>query len=61
MLTEDGKCSVYMKRPLICNIKMGGVVLGLDQQEWYQLNMMGCNQMIEEAGLDPSFLVSLEK
>jgi Fe-S-cluster containining protein len=61
MLTEDGRCSVYEHRPLICNIKVGGMLVGLDQKEWYQLNMVGCNKMIEEAGLDPSFLVSLKK
>ena len=61
MLTEDGRCSVYENRPLLCNIKLGGILLGIPQNKWYQLNMVGCNNMIRKAGLDPSFLVSLEK
>jgi hypothetical protein len=61
MYGADGRCQVYDSRPLICNIKLGGMMLGLDQQKWYEMNMVGCNQMIEDAGLDPSFLVSLEK
>lgn len=60
MLTEDGRCSVYEHRPLICNIKMGGVFLGVDQMEWYRMNMEGCNSMMERAGLDSSLRVSLK-
>ena len=60
MLTEEGKCSVYESRPLLCNIKLGAKLLQIDEMEWYRLNQMGCNSMIKEAGLDESFLVSLD-
>lgn len=59
MLMEDGRCSVYEYRPLICNIKMGGLVLGVDQKDWYRVNAEACNQMIKEAGLGEGYLVSL--
>jgi Fe-S-cluster containining protein len=60
MLTDDLKCSVYESRPLLCNIKMGAKLLQIDEMEWYRLNQIGCNSMIKEAGLDESFLVSLD-
>lgn len=60
MLTKEGRCSVYESRPLLCNIKMGGQLLKMDEMEWYRLNQVGCNLMIREAGLDESFLVSLD-
>jgi Fe-S-cluster containining protein len=60
MLTDDLKCSVYESRPLLCNIKMGAKLLKMDQIEWYRLNQFGCNSMIKEAGLEESFLVTLD-
>jgi hypothetical protein len=39
---------------------MGGLLLKMDEMEWYRLNQVGCNLMIREAGLDESFLVSLD-
>ena len=60
MLTEEGKCSVYESRPLLCNVKLGAQLLQIDELEWYRMNQLGCNSMIREAGLDESFLVSLD-
>ena len=57
----DGQCSVYDDRPISCNIRLGGIVQGLDQQEWYEQVAAGCNIMIKEAGLDEKYLVSMEK
>ena len=57
----DGLCSVYEDRPLLCNIPLGGKALGLDEREWFELSMQNCNMLIREAGLDPKYLVSLEK
>jgi Fe-S-cluster containining protein len=60
MLTTEGRCSVYDSRPLLCNIQLGAKLLKMDEQEWYRLNQLGCNEMIREAGLDESFLVTLD-
>ena len=60
MLTEEGLCSVYESRPLLCNVKLGAQLLRIDELEWYRMNQLGCNSMIREAGLDESFLVSLD-
>ena len=60
MFTEDGLCSVYEHRPLLCNVKLGGIALGLDLKEWYRINADGCNHMIREAGLGEEYLVSLD-
>ena len=57
----DGLCSVYEDRPLLCNIPLGGISLGMDQKVWFELHMNHCNKLIEEAGLDPKYLVSLEE
>ena len=59
MLLESGQCSVYDSRPILCNVKLGGMVLGVDESTWYRQNADACNYMIKEAGLDESFLVSL--
>ena len=56
-LTEDGLCSVYEDRPVMCNTKImskfhkGGV------EEYYQLTAEICNVMIEQAGLDSEYLI----
>lgn len=60
MLTDDGKCSVYDTRPLLCNIKMGAKLLKMDEKDWYRLNRDGCNSMIKEAGLGDEYLVTLD-
>tara|TARA_R100000781_G_scaffold6151_3_gene6526 strand:- start:192 stop:524 length:333 start_codon:yes stop_codon:yes gene_type:complete len=57
----DGQCSVYNDRPIVCNVRLGGIIQGLDQQEWYEQVAVGCNIMIKEAGLDEKYLVSMEK
>ena len=56
-LTEDGLCSVYEDRPVMCNTKRmskfhkGGV------EEYYQVTAEICNVMIEQAGLDSEYLI----
>ena len=56
----DGNiCTVYDDRPLICNVKLGGQILGLDRDEWYQYLAKHCNNMIDEAGLTDDYHVSL--
>ena len=59
-MLKDNQCSVYEDRPLICNIRLGGKIMGIDQDVWYKLLAEGCNKMITEAGLDSKYLVSLK-
>ena len=61
MLTSDNLCSVYDERPIICNIKMGGFLLRIDQKTWYKTLADQCNTLITNAGLDPKYLVNLEQ
>ena len=59
MLTDDGLCSVYDKRPLLCNLKLAAVLLGLHDADWMKMQADECNRMIDEAGLDEKFKVLL--
>ena len=60
-MLKDNQCSVYKDRPLICNVRLGGKLLGIERAIWYEYIAKGCNKMIKEAGLDSKYLVSLEK
>jgi len=60
-MLKDNQCSVYNDRPIICNVRLGAKVMGIDQADWYHIVAQGCNKMIAEAGLDPKYLVPLEK
>ena len=57
MLNTQNQCSVYTHRPLICNIKLVGILLKKDQQEHYKLNAEACNKMIKQANLDEKYLI----
>jgi Fe-S-cluster containining protein len=46
-LTEDNKCKVYDKRPLICNIESYGNHMKVNEQEFYQANIRACNYMMD--------------
>ena len=63
-LTEDGKCSVYYDRPLLCNIKKGALLLGIhdiiDVSNHYHMLAAGCNKLITDEGLDESYLVTFD-
>ena len=59
-MLKDNQCSVYNDRPIICNVRLGAKVMGIDQDDWYQLVAQGCNKMIIEAGLDSKYLVSVK-
>lgn len=59
MLTDDNRCSVYDQRPLLCNIKAGGVLMGVEESKWYLMNQDYCNSMMDEVGLDVKYRVSL--
>ena len=57
MLTEDGLCSVYDNRPIMCNINLMGQLLQQSQTDWYQQQADICNQLITNAGLHSDYLV----
>lgn len=59
MLGEDNRCTVYETRPDICNIDTMIDRLGLDRRMRYWLNATTCNLLQEQAGIDPSYRVTL--
>ena len=59
MLTDTGLCSVYDQRPLLCNLKLAALLLGLHDDDWMRWQADERNIMIEEAGLDEKFKVLL--
>ena len=60
-LTEDGLCSVYDSRPIICNIKLGAQLLNHDITDWYRINAENCNSLINNAGISTDYLVKIEE
>ena len=60
-LTEDGLCSVYETRPIICNIKLAAQVLNHDITDWYRINAENCNNLINNAGISSDYLVKIEE
>ena len=60
-LTEDGLCSVYETRPIICNIKLAAQVLNHDITDWYRINAENCNNLINNAGISTDYLVKIEE
>ena len=60
-LTEDGLCSVYESRPIICNITLSAKLYNHDITDWYRINADNCNNLIEKAGLSTDYLVKIEK
>ena len=60
-LNEDGLCSVYENRPIMCNIKLMGQLLHRDTTEWYRLQAEHCNILINAADLDPKYLVQISE
>ena len=61
MLSDDGICTVYHDRPIICNINLTAKLLNIDINDWYRINADACNQMIQKAGLSSDYLVKIEE
>lgn len=57
-LNSDNTCSVYNERPLLCNVKTVGTLLGVPQDKWFLDNIHACNLLIKQAGLDEKYLIS---
>lgn len=47
-LTDDGKCSVYSDRPLICNVDKFAEHFNLDKGEFYKINEDACKMLQNE-------------
>lgn len=60
-LTYDGKCSVYSKRPDICNVDKTFYLIhsksGKTKKEVFLNEAKICNSFIREAGLDEKYLI----
>ena len=61
MLDSNGKCKVYDSRPIICNVRLGGLLLHQNQLDWFKNRADGCNKLISDAGLDPKYLVFIDE
>ena len=59
-LTEDGLCSVYEDRPMLCNVKLMSKFFDGSPEEYYDITAKVCNLMIIEAKLDKKYLIDVE-
>lgn len=58
----DGRCSVYENRPLICNVRRMTEIFYSDNPVGHYIDSAkACNNMIEEAGLDPNYKINIEQ
>ena len=55
---EGNKCSVYLDRPLLCNVDLLGSLIHPNKEEWYAKNAEACNTIIDSFGLEPSYKIS---
>ena len=61
MLDDNGLCSVYDSRPIICNIKLAAQLFNLPILEYYRMNATYCNYLIDKAGLSHDYYVKIEE
>ena len=61
MLSEDGLCTVYENRPIICNTKFAPQLNHMSQSQFNQLMAQHCNILINAANLDPKYLVQISE
>ena len=54
-LNDNNQCSVYEDRPLICNIRIMSKLFHIP----YKYTIEACNELIDSAGLDPSYKINL--
>lgn len=57
MLNLGNKCKVYNNRPNICNIEWMRIHTRIDREEFYNLNIKVCNQLMDEDGIDKSYRI----
>lgn len=60
-MLENGLCSVYSERPLMCDVRKLAVACHnageCDIKRLYTLNAIMCNCFVQEAELDPKFMI----
>ena len=61
MLNEDGLCSIYDDRPIICNTNYAPQLLNLTKPQFNKYLAESCNKIINDAGLDRKFLVQISE
>jgi len=61
MLSDDGLCTVYHDRPLICNVSLMAETLNLNITDYYLKSAKNCNELITLANLNPDYLINLEQ
>jgi len=50
MLDENNLCKVYETRPLMCNVNRFGELIGVNEIEFFNLNIDACNLLLSQAG-----------
>lgn len=63
MLGEDDKCTIYDKRPDICNVeKLYDKVFKKTEkkEDFFKRNNRICNDMIKSEGLSEEFLIEIK-
>lgn len=50
-LTADNKCSVYKKRPLLCNVEKFADFIGIERDKFFEYNIRACNRLMDEDNL----------
>jgi len=60
---KNNMCSIYDKRPDICNVKKLGQKIYQKKNliDWYIYNSKLCNKMIKEDKLDKKYLIDITK
>jgi hypothetical protein len=58
-LNEEGKCSIYNERPLICNFEESRKYFGFTDYEFNKIVVPSCNEMMEEDNVSPEFKIIL--
>ena len=61
MLDENGLCSIYEDRPIICNTKYAPQLLNLTKPQFNNYMAQSCNKLIDDADLDRKFLVQISE
>lgn len=58
-LEKDNTCRVYDNRPLVCDINSVGRKSNLNLKDFYNLNIVACNKIMDEDNIDKSLRIHL--
>lgn len=59
-MLKDRKCTVYDHRPDICNLSKMAALTSVPEPDYYRLNAMVCNLMIDLEGMGEEWKVKFE-